>query len=347
MSELRLALIGFGNVGQGLARILADRGTSLEERFGLRILITAVSDVQRGSVHEPGGLDAAELLAAVAKSGNVEGVAARDTGWDARTTIRDARADVVAEMSFTDLATGEPALTHVREALERGLHVITTNKGPVALHFPELLAAARERGVRIEAEGTVMSGTPALYLGTELLAAAGVGRIEGILNGTTNFILTRMEAGSSYDEALAEAQAQGYAEADPSGDVDGHDAAGKVVILANRVMGGSLAMDDVERAGITGLSGDEVRAAASAGERWKLIGSVARTETGLRAEVGPRRLSADHPLAAVSGATNAVTYGTELLGDVTLVGPGAGRLETGYALISDLLAIHRSDGVPS
>ena len=347
MSELRLALVGFGNVGQGLARILADHGSRLEARHGLRVRITAVSDVQRGSLHEPSGLDPETLLSAVARDGTLHGIAARDTGWDALTTIRDAEADVVAEMSFTDLSTGEPALSHVREALSRGRHVITTNKGPVALRFPELLALARGNGVRIEAEGTVMSGTPALHLGTESLAGAGVRRIEGILNGTTNYILTRMEEGLDYDAALREAQAEGYAEADPTGDVEGVDAAGKVVILANLVLGGSLTMDDVEREGIGGVSAQDVREAGEAGERWKLIGTVEATEDGVRGSVGPRRLKAAHPLASVRGATNAITYGTDLLGDVTLIGPGAGRLETGYALISDLLAIHRHGGSPA
>lgn len=339
----RLALIGFGNVGQGLVQILAERGDDLRERYGLDVRVTAISDVNRGSVHRASGFAPQELLDAVAGSG-LEGLEADDRGWDALDTVRRAHADVVAELAYTDLATGEPALSHVRAALGAGRHVVTTNKGPVALRFPELIALAEEHGVRIEAEGTVMSGTPALHLGTQLLAGAGVTRIEGILNGTTNYILTRMESGLGYDEALAEAQERGYAEADPTGDVEGIDAAGKVVILANLVMGRSLTMDDVQREGISGLRREDVQEAAAAGERWKLIGSVRREGDGVVARVAPRRLAADHPLASIGGATNAIAYGTELLGDVTLVGPGAGRLETGYALVEDLLAIHRHGG---
>ena len=343
MTAYRLALIGFGTVGQGLVQILAERGEDLRDRYGLDVRITAVSDVNRGSVHRAEGFAPQELLDAVEGAG-LDSLAADDRGWDALETIRRAQAGVVAELAYTDLATGEPALSHVRAALEAGRHVITTNKGPVALRFPELLALAEERGVRIEAEGTVMSGTPALNLGTQLLAGAGVTRIEGILNGTTNYILTRMEAGMGYDEALAEAQERGYAEADPTGDVEGIDAAGKVVILANLVMGRALTMDDVQREGISGLSREDVEAAAKAGERWKLIGSVRRDGDDVVARVAPQRLKADHPLASIGGATNAIAYGTELLGDVTLIGPGAGRLETGYALIEDLLAIHRHGG---
>jgi homoserine dehydrogenase len=185
-----------------------------------------------------------------------------------------------------------------------------------------------------------MSGTPALGLALDWLAAAGITRIEGILNGTTNYMLTRMAEGLSYQDALAEAQEKGYAEADPTGDVEGYDAAGKVVILANLLTGAALTMADVERKGISGLTLADVAAAEAAGERWKLIGTIEREGTAVRAGVRPVRLPLSHPLAGVSGATNAITCATELLGDVTLIGPGAGRLETGYALLADLLALH-------
>ncbi len=222
--------------------------------------------------------------------------------------------------------------------------MVTTNKGPTALHFPELKRLAAEQGVEIGVEGTVMSGTPALRLGQELLAGAGVSKVEGILNGTTNYILTQMEAGATYGEALAEAQEKGYAEADPAGDVEGHDAAGKVVILANLLMDLPLTMADVACEGITGLTPEDIAAARENGQRWKLIGAVEVQGDDYTASVRPTRLSLSHPLASVSGATNAVTYTTDLLGEVTLVGPGAGRVETGYALLGDMLAIHRRKG---
>ena len=173
-----------------------------------------------------------------------------------------------------------------------------------------------------------MSGTPTVLSGMNLLRAAGIKRVQGILNGTCNYILTRMEEGSTYEDALQEAQDNGYAEADPTGDVEGFDAAGKVVILANLLMGVPIGMDDVDRTGISGLTPADISAAQDAGERWKLIGTLEPTDEGVAASVQPERVSLAHPLASVGGATNAVTYSTELLGDVTLVGPGAGRLET-------------------
>lgn len=343
MQTYRLALIGFGNVGQGLASILAERGEALAERFGARFQIVAVSDLLKGSLYDPGGLDAAALLAAVREHNSLESVSAPERGWDALRTIAETEADAIVEMSYTNLETGEPALSHVRAALQAGRHVVTTNKGPTALFFPELLQLAREQGVQIGVEGTVLSGTPAIRMGMEMLAGAGITKVQGILNGTTNYILTQMEAGANYAQALAEAQEKGYAEADPTGDVEGHDAAGKVVIIANLLLGLPLTMRDVRHEGITHLTPQDINAARDAGERWKLIGSVERTSTaGFQASVQPVRISREHPLASISGATNALTYSTDLLGDVTLVGPGAGRVETGYALIGDLLAIHRN-----
>ena len=343
MKTYRLALIGFGNVGQGLAEILRDRGEALGREQGVAIVITAVSDLLKGSVYDPQGLDSAELLTAVQRDGSLAAVSAPYQGWDALRTIADSNADVIVELSYTDLATGQPALRHIETALANGKHVITTNKGPIALRYPELAALAAQNGVQLGVEGTVMSGTPALRLGAQLLAAAGVQRVQGILNGTTNYILTQMEQGASYADALADAQSRGYAEADPTGDVEGIDAAGKVVILANMLMGQSLTMADVQTTGISGLTAADVAAAAADGERWKLVGTVEVQEGGqVTASVQPLRLPLAHPLATVSGATNAITYATDLLGDVTLVGPGAGRTETGYALIADLLSLARA-----
>lgn len=340
MNTYRLALIGFGNVGQGFAEILSKNGEELAQRYGAQFQIVAVSDLLKGSVYDPQGIDPAVLLAAVREEGRLDNVPAVQRGWDAIETIRSSSADTIVELSYTDLETGQPALDHIRTALENGKHVVTTNKGPIALNYQELMALAAERDLQIGVEGTVMSGTPALIMGRDLLAGAGIERIQGILNGTTNYILTQMEAGAPYAEALADAQERGFAEADPAGDVEGHDAAGKAVILANMLMDAGLTMADVETQGITNLTPQEIADAAADGERWKLIALVERVDGAVRASVQPRRLPTSHPLAMIGGATNAITYSTELLGDVTLIGPGAGRSETGYALIGDLLAIH-------
>jgi len=339
--EYRLALIGFGNVGQGLAEILSAKTALLREKFDVDIRIVAISDIYKGSIADPDGFDPQALLDHVTEKGDLKEFPAPDKGWDARETIEKSNANVLVELAFTDLKTGEPALTHMIQALESGMHVSTTNKGPAALHFPKLLELSKAHGGQIGVEGTVMSGTPALALGNNMLAAAGITRIQGILNGTTNYILGEMENGADYADALKDAQAKGYAEADPAGDVDGHDAAAKVVILANLMMNQNMTMADVSCVGISGITRSEIESAQTKNQRWKLIGTIENVDGQIQGSVEPVKLDSSHPLYGVGGATNAITYSTDLLGDVTLIGPGAGRIETGYAIIGDILSFPR------
>jgi homoserine dehydrogenase len=338
---LRLALIGFGTVGQGLAEILHSSVAALAAQHNFRASIVAVSDLLKGAVYHPDGLDIAALLEA-GRAGKLAQYPEQPglvRGLDALATIRQSNADTIIEVSYTDLKTGEPALSHVRAAFDAGKNVIVTNKGPVALAYKELAARAALKGLYFGYEGTVMSGTPALRLARTALAGCTISEVRGILNGTTNYILTRMESGTSYAGALAEAQRMGYAEADPTGDVEGFDAAGKVVIVANVILGASLRMDDVDRTGITALTPADIDAARAASERWKLVARARRTPDGIIASVRPERLLLSDPLAAVGGVANAITYETDMLGSVTLVGPGAGRRETGFAILSDLLEL--------
>ncbi len=339
--EYKLALIGFGNVGQGLAEILSKKASLLREKFDADIRIVAICDLYKGSVADPDGFDPQALLDHINEKGDLKEFPAPDKGWDARETIENSNANVLVELAFTDLKTGEPALSHMIQALESGMHVSTTNKGPAALHFPKLLELSKLHGGQIGVEGTVMSGTPALALGMNMLAAAGVTRIQGILNGTTNYILGEMEDGADYADALQDAQAKGYAEADPAGDVDGHDAAAKVVILANLMMGQKMTMGDVSCTGISGITSAQVRSAQQENQRWKLIGTLENVNGKIQGSVKPVKLDAAHPLYGVGGATNAITYSTDMLGDITLIGPGAGRIETGYAIIGDILSFSR------
>jgi homoserine dehydrogenase len=335
----RLALIGFGAVGQGLAQILRYHSDWLEQRYGVVPRIVAICTRDRGSLYDPAGLDPAILLEEIKHVGHLRDLEAQ-SGWDAFEMIERAAADVLVEVSSTDLTTGEPATSYIRAAIARGVHVVTANKGPIALHLDELRDEATDAGIYLGFEGTVMSGTPALRLAWSDLAGCEIIELSGIVNGTTNYILTQMEQGMSYADALAEAQQLGYAESDPTGDVEGYDAASKAVILANVVMDARLRMSDVDRVGISGMTSEMVDAAVAAGERWKLLARVWRAGEQIRASVGPTRLPLSHPLAGVGGVTNAITFTTDLLGDVTLIGPGAGGAATGFAILSDILALH-------
>jgi len=337
-----LAFIGFGGVGQGLAEILRDKGGQLRHDAGLEARIVAVSDPLKGGLYHPDGLDIATLLRVVERANTFDDYPATPglvTGWDSFKTIRDTNADTIVEVTYTDLRTGQPAVDHCRAAFEAGKNVVTSNKGPVVLAYRELSALARTHGVGWGFEGTVMSGTPALRLPLTTLAGNDIGEMRGILNGTTNYILTRMEDGLSFDDALREAQQRGYAEADPTNAVEGYDARGKVVILANVVMGVPLRQDEVACQGISHMTAADISRAAAEGKRWKLLARVRKEGQDVAARVAPEMIPLTDPLAGVAGATNAITYECDLLGPVTLVGAGAGRLETGFALLSDVITI--------
>jgi homoserine dehydrogenase len=334
----KIAFVGFGTVGQGLAEILLDKKEELNTRYGYEFDITAISDIAYGTAYNPDGLDIPAMLEAAAAKQKFP----KDLKeWDALTMIKESNATVVCEMAFTNLETGEPAISHCKAAFETGKHIVTSNKGPAALAYRELTDLAKKNGVQFLIEGTVMSGTPALNLADGPLAGCDIKAARGILNGTTNYILTRMEEGMDYEEALKKAQELGYAEADPTGDVEGYDARGKVTILANVVMNTSLKIEDVACRGITKITADDIARAKAENSRWKLIGSVKKENGNVIASVAPEMLPLSHPLAGIMGATNAMTFTTDLLGDVSIVGPGAGRTETGFSILVDLLKIHR------
>lgn len=339
ITTYRLVLIGLGSAGQGLAQILRSHGEALARRYGVALRIVGVCTRSRGSLYDAEGIDPATLLQAIQDDGHLRSLPGqRDAS--PLDMIEQIGADVLVELSPTNLLDGEPATSHIRAALSRGMHVVTANKGPIALHLSELRRLAADAQLYLGYEGTVMSGTPALRLGWSDLAGCEITELRGIVNGTTNYILTQMETGMSYAGALAEAQRLGYAEADPTGDVEGYDAAAKAVILANVLMDARLNLGDVERAGITTLTRDTIEAARASHERWKLIARVWRDGDLVRASVQPTRLPLSHPLSGAGGATNALTLTTDLLGDVTLIGPGAGGIATGFAVISDILAMH-------
>jgi homoserine dehydrogenase len=337
----KLAIVGFGVVGQGLAEILLKHKDRLRKEHGFEYSVVAVSDFVKGAAYDPKGLDLAKLLA-LAKENRISEYPGAKTGWNALDTIAKSNADVVIEATYTDIKTAEPAYSHFKAALNSGKHLVTTNKGPTALFFREVAALAKSKKVQFRYEGTVISGTPALNLAALCLAGNEIREIRGIVNGTTNFILTNMEKGKSYADALKEAQDLGFAEAIPDADVEGFDAMAKVVILAKAVMGADIKVADVDRTGITKITLDDITAAKAEGKRWKLIGRVAREGGAVRASVRPEKLDIADPLAGVGGATNALTFSTDLIRNVTIIGPGAGKIETGYSILVDLLAIHRS-----
>jgi homoserine dehydrogenase len=340
---MRVALIGFGTVGQSLVNVLHEKEAYLKKEYGLNIELVAVSDIMKGSVMDDDGLDKVELLKLVAETGSIGAYPKGVKGLSSVETIRRSEADVVIEVAWTNLETGEPGITHIKEALRSEKHVVTSNKGPIALAYKELMNLADENNVKLLYECTVMSGTPVISMASNGLAGNRVKAFKGILNGTTNYILTKMSEGESYGSALKEAQRLGYAEAEPSADVEGWDAVGKTVILANTLMSAGLSPNMVERKGITEVTSEDVENAEDNGGVIKLIAQAWMEEERVKAKVSPELIEFDDPLANVTGAMNALTLTTEGLGDVTIIGKGAGGVETAHGILSDLLAIHRAN----
>jgi homoserine dehydrogenase len=348
MKTYKIGLVGCGTVGQGFMDILFRKAAALKKEQGFEAKIVAIADMIKGNLIAPQGIDLKKTLRVLGEGKTLHVVdpkAAKYDGWKAVDIIAAAKTDIIAELTYTDIKTGEPATSHIRKALETGKHVVTSNKGPAALHYAELKALADRKKLHFRIEGTVMSGTPVFTLCERGFAGNTIKEIQGILNGTTNFILTKMELENmDYADALALAQKLGYAEADPTADVGGFDALAKVVILSNVLLGGKLKPSAITPEGITGISKDMVMAAKAEGYRYKLVGFTRREGGKVVAGVSPRKLPLSDPLTGVMGAKNALTFDLDLMGPVTIQGAGAGKTETGHAILQDVLAIHHDLG---
>ena len=337
-----IALIGFGGVNRALADIIATDEEKFYREMGFNLRIVAVSDMFLGSVYTPEGIDLTLLAALPVAQGACATLPNGKATAENEDIIKNSNADIVVEATVTDSVTGQPATSHCRWALSTGKHVFTTNKGPLAFAEKELMDLALKNNVGFEYEGVVMSGTPVLRFADKLLKGSEIHQFSGILNGTANYVLGLVEQGHTFADAITSAQKQGYAEADPSADVEGKDVMLKVIVLANRLWGANLTRDNVQCQGITGLTETIVKEAVAEGCHWKLVGKESKQEDGsVVASVSPEKLSLEHPLAGISGAVNAITFTSGMLGDVTVSGPGAGRIETAYAILSDIIAIHQ------
>jgi len=344
--EYKIGLIGCGTVGRGLLEILLKKDEYLKDKFDFEAKIVAICDKLKGSLLIPDGINLKKLLELLEQGKKIgdylKGGTNEAEGMDPHEMIEKSETQIIAELTYTDIKTAEPATSYIRKALRAGKHVVTSNKGPAALYYGELRELAKKNNLFFRIEGTVMSGTPVFSLFENGLAGNQVKEIRGILNGTTNFILTKMEEDNmDYKEALQLAQKLGYAEADPKADVEGYDALAKIVILSNVLLEGNIAPSDVKREGIVSLSKKDILAAKEGGFRYKLIAQAKKEGNQVKASVSPQKLPLSDPLAGISGIFNALTFDLDLMGKITIQGPGAGKIETGYSILSDMLAIHR------
>ena len=335
---MRIILVGFGTVGQSLARIIQRDRERIVGEYGFEPQITTVVDSQ-GFCQDENGLDLSLALKVKERLGTVAKYPrkGRKTPTSSR-IISGSEADVLVETTPSNFKDAEPGLSNIKKALATGKHVVTANKGPLALAMPALLELADHKKQQLRFSGTVGGGTPFLNFAAKCLPGEKLKEVRGILNGTTNYILTRMgESSLSFQTALKEAQEKGYAESDPSNDVAGFDTAAKIIIIANWVMKRRLSLQDVEITGVSGITFQSLQNAKSSGGRIKLIGRISHSKTTVQPEV----ISISDPLC-VPDTLNALTFSTEHTGDVTLVGPGAGGEQTGSAILRDLVDI-RSD----
>jgi homoserine dehydrogenase len=334
--DLRLAFIGFGNVGRALGRLLVAKRELLETRHGLRTRVVGLATGKHGAVIHPEGLDLGQALALVEAGGTLHELGTPAPS-DGQAFLRTIEADVLLESTPVNYHTGQPALGYLQTALERGMHAITANKGPVVHGYRQLTDLARQHGRRFLFESAVMDGAPIFSLWRETMPVAELQAFRGILNSTTNLILTRMEAGESYDQALAYAQSIGIAETDPSGDILGWDAAVKVAALVTVLMDTPLTPDRVDRRGIDGLSQDDIQSAARNGRRWKLVCTAQRKGAGVTASVQPEQVDPSDPLYTVMGTSSAVTFTTDVLPSLTVTEGDPGPVTTAYGMLADLM----------
>ena len=346
MRPVRIWLVGFGTVGRWVVRALDTEAQRLAGKYGIGVTVVGLASARDGFIYDGNGLDLKSVLSLASQGRSIAELRGVHRWPSSIEGLRATEADLLVEVTASPSADGEPGVAHIREALARRIPVITSNKWPVALRGVELVELARSRGVAFRAESTVMSGTPVLSALVDGLAGAVPVSLRGLLNATANFILSRMAQGATYEDALAEAQRAGLAERDPGADVEGHDAVAKVMILSALVFGRQLRREQVVCRGITDLTRSEIDRASSRGLRLKHVATLEFSEPdgagNITARVEPELVSGDDPLANVEGTSNAIVCRAEPIGEVTIIGPGAGPQLAGQGVLSDLIAVARS-----
>ena len=329
---MRIILCGFGVVGQSFAKLLESRSEDLYARYGLKPRIVGVFD-RNGSAADPSGLDATRLIDVKKKYGSVNRYSDTENNTPGTEIINNLEAEVLIETTESNYKDAEPGMTHIIDAMKRGMHIISVNKGPLALAFPSLMEIAEYNHVLFRFSGTVGGGTPILDFAKNSLRGERIVSFSGILNGTTNYILTNMANGMSFNDALGDAKQKGYVEADESLDLDGLDAAAKLVILANWIMGMKVVMSDIKITGIRKIDSIDIKRAAEKNSTIKLIASCNKELT-----VAPKEILTIDPLC-VSGTLNAISFTSEHSGTQTIIGRGAGGIETASSILRDLIDI--------
>ena len=337
--EFKIALLGFGNVGQAFVELLLEKKDDLIDKPGIGFRVVGIGSGNHGRAVDPRGLPLQEVLDTYKAGASLDGFSTIPV-LDSTVFIENCGADALIETTPVDYQTGEPAITYLRQALEMGTHTVTANKGPVVHGYRELSSLARRNQVSFLFESAVMDGAPVFSIARNGLPGARVTSFSGVLNSTTNLILSRMEEGETLEEAISYAQSIGIAETDPSGDVDGWDAAVKVAALVTVLMDIPFTPDLVERTGIRGITTAMIQEAAENGQRWKLVCEATRdpeSSYGVNAIVNPQLVSPGSNLFNVSGTSSILEISSDVLGKLSLIEENPSPKTTAYGILADLL----------
>jgi homoserine dehydrogenase len=338
-----LALIGFGNVARALARLLIRKQDLLKSKHDVTFSFTGISTGRHGHAVNPNGLDIQKALELVESGQDIFPLSSSDVR-DSLSVIQNSKADIMFENSPVNTQTGQPALDHIRTALNLGMHAITANKGPVVHGYRELTALAQKNGKTFRFESTVLGGAPVFSVMREAFPLAELESFKGIFNATTNVILSRMESGESYDEALKYAQSIGLAETDPTNDVDGWDAAIKVAALVTVLWDTPMTPQQVNPTGIRSITSEMIANAKAEGKRYKLVCSAEKINGEIKVGVAPQLVDSTSPLYGMMNSSTGITVRTDVIIDYSIVlsekpGMTGGPVETAYGLFADFVNI--------
>ena len=342
MHTIRFTLVGLGNLGRRLCEILLEKEALLHRRYELDLRLVAAAD-SRGAAYDPAGLDLAEVVRLKRARGTIADYpGAGRQGWQAPALVATVEADLLLEASPVNLKQGaEPGLTCIRTALQRGMHVVTPNKGPLVLAYRELHDLAAAQGVELRFDGTVAGGLPALAIGQRDLRGAVIYRLAAVPNLVTGYIMDLLTDGRSWEEALSSARREGVLEADASWDLEGWDAAAKLVILTNAVLEYPARLEDVATTGITALNHDALRLARERGCRYRLLAQAGRRADGTYdLSVAPVPLPPDHPLGRLGNKQMGVVFGTDIYGSITAIIDEPNPVPSAATMLRDLLDIY-------
>jgi homoserine dehydrogenase len=335
-SPIPVVLAGYGSVGRAFVSLLCEKSETLRSRYGLDLWLRAILKSDGGFISDSRN----ELESFRGRLGRgPAGARLWRPGLTLKLLLPTAKPGVLVECTSSDIRTGEPGLGHIRSALKAGWHVVTASKGPLVVDLNGLRQLARKKHLSLKYGAATAAALPTLDVGVYSLAGAEILSVEGILNGTTNYILTRMQHGAGYEEALREAREKGIAERNPTLDVEGWDTAVKLLLIANSVLGLNLTLRDIQVEGITRLPTRKAVAAREEGKALKLIGRISKSGLRYKAEVAPSILDRSHPLFGVDGASKGITFATDTMGTVTVTGGKSDPRGAAAALLKDIINI--------